>query len=715
MLAYPYIMRLIAAFLLLLLTLSITGQAQTRVSTELSLEAKSVSADALSDTNKNYAALLLAIEARRDSVRAELDRMRRFHDREVDQVLRRLDAFWTSGATGERFTAHYKRVEKILSEVEIRGEHSNLDVIVNQYRALFDEAPLRKICEDFTADAFQKIQEEQERFFTSNEEAFSRAADIAFGEAQASLAKQVDAAIANQFPAWQRIYATLPVELVNQAKLELDAGDARDNRGTFAVLGLAVLALSRVVRRVLIRRVTRKLVGRVVSRFIPYVGLALLAFEAATALQAKNRMEKFLRETFMTEYQVMVSQGALWKEVQEDQSLRELTRTQVDEQLTAWSKASRETTEELLIAAPLLENPNFKSFAQRKIKEGTDVTLLAKELNLLYGTFGHLCLTAPMDKLIEMRFHVRDEGTRTARVLAETLGDELLPLYEREGADLLKAAQDMGPEPVLHLLRQGQEWRPTWNAYRRHLDASASTLARSGFFLANELNMPLSSDWLPARFEQLAANEGTLRMLADRGLEGSALSDIGSDPNLSDTLLRVAEQDSDLAVALAGGLEPLQLARYREADQREALLKTYVSLRQREDWTPETFVTQIRRSDRIIGIYDEYGEDGLELYGAYVSNRTGRHQERLLDKALSLYRQGMPVEVCKDQRNIGMANAFYAIPGGATIFDLFYPILVRAPLIGRILAALFCVGLFLFVWRVLRLRRLFGFGKKKRA
>jgi|GEM_PF-6190400 len=672
-------------------------------------------------SEQDYAELLLAVDAKRESVLAELDRMEFKQQKEIQLVMRELDAYWVSRGSTDRYQDHYTRVRKILEEVTLRPEYSNMDVILNQYKAILDDAKLQEICEAFTLDALDKIQSEQERFFTKNQEAFSQYADRTFGDAQDSLAAHVDRLIANQFPSWQQMYATLPLPEASEQEFEFSSQKARGNRGTYAILGLAVLVLSRTIRRLIVRKMAKKIAGRVVSRFIPYIGIALLAVEVVTAMQAKSKMEDFLRQTFIEEYKSMVNPDSMWRESYEDDetkdviSMRAKTQDSVRAQLAAWSKASRQTTEELLVASPLLENPNFKIFAQAQIAQGVGITALVKQLNIIYASFGRLCLSVPIDKLIAMKGDIADADAVVLHELADSLGKDLIVQYDEHGPEMLRASVDMGAMPMIDMVQKKQAWQPIYRNFRKYLDRTASSLAKSGFFLASEFNLPLSPEWTPQRFASLGANEPRVREMAEQGFSNKALANTAGDSEISEMVLNMSDQNQQLAIELAERLSAVQLARYRDISRQESLVNTYNILYEKKDWSPETFVTHIRKSDRVMDVFEEFGADGIDIWNVYVNQRSGTHQEKQLDHALSLYRKGAPTEICTDAANVGLASTFYSTPGGRSAFNILYPVLKNSPLLGRILLVAVFLGFTLFFIRLFRINRLFSRSKKKRA
>jgi hypothetical protein len=655
--------------------------------------------------DKSYAELMRNVAEKKAKLIADLNKLNHGTVSTVAQT--QLNAHWESARLLETFNQHYHEVEKALAQVGIRDEHSFLDIIWAQYKAVVAEENLEKLISEFIHDALAQITPLQEQTLTAVFTYFEQDANQIFQDAQKDVKQQFDEIFSRRFHDWPQVHVGLAPVKVKADDIKTVETGVSGGMGArpAAMSGAVLLVLSRQLRTLIVRRMTNKIVGKLAGKAIPYVGWALLGYDVITAAGAKADMEKMLRESFMHEYQSLFTPQAVWKESR-DNTLREFNL-----QLQRWLELNKEKTRELINAAELFETPHFKDYVSKRQEQGVSLDELATELNDIKTSFGPLATVFPIDSLYEIKalMPVQAPPEFLTR-LVDKFGHQLVPLYERYGSKFFMAAFKMGVNQTHALVNQDQDVWLVYEKFYQYLDENSAEDAKQGFFLASSLGLDLSPPWTENLFSALYQFQQTLTPLLQRNhIDLPKLKQVLADMRLLAMLQSLEQQRQDLFVAVFDHLSTLEMARYLAPERLQAFVKLYQHQSQQQGMSAEQYARAVQQEDSLLSIYLDYGADGVLIWNHYVSQNSGQVQRNLAHKALVLYKDGWAMETCLDAEAVNYADKLRSWPLGGVLFKFSYPVYKGLGLVGSLILVVMILALLSAI--VYWLRRIFSHAK----
>ena len=647
--------------------------------------------------------VLHELERRKIEVRGNLNQIPALVDRGVLEIMRGLDAHLRSEKMMDLHRTFMASAMKTIEETDLPDTYSNLDVFQAMYRSPVDEQPIGKIVEDYMRLLHKSVSPEKDAYLDAVRKSLEEELNRLFEASQQEIAAEIDQVLSAEFEYWPNAFVRIPLEA------ELDADAEPGGPSPLALMGIPLVlaaVLAKVARKISVKitgKVTKKvggkLAGKFVAKWLGPVGWALILGSGAHDLnRARSEIENLVREEFIAELKHELRPETFWRGDPEGQSARELVESGVREQLTTWSRQATHLVQSLLESALLLENPAFHDFALRKAEAGWSVGTLAEYSTELVKTFGPMIRQAPdIDVLVHMMALSRDRSD--LRRLSDEFGLRVFELFETHGRELLDANSTLGTPLLASLIRENEDWRTYLRLFHRHLSPTASDAARRGLLVCIQSDFDFSYVGTAAFFEAVALHTPLFRHLNEYGLSPDKLTGIFLEPRATRLLSGIAEENPPLAGRMAEELGISGLARLGRSREAGVVVRAF-QLAQAHGMTPDEFAGMIAENEDLLRILETHGKEGVELWFAYVGRDSGQAQKNQAWRALRLYEQGFPLEICMDARNLSTTEWFHRMPFGQAIYGFVHPLLEMAPLISRVLAVTLLVLILLlpFKW-----------------
>lgn len=635
------------------------------------------------------------IEAKKVKIREQLSHLPAQVEQEASAVILRLDEYWASDRA-RHFTKEFlEQAKKKAETVHLSEKYGTVETLIAEYESLVSAEKLNAIAGEYIQDVASAIVHGQDELFTKLRTGMTLVLSEAFQEAQHNLASRIDSLMASEFKYWPDCFTTIPIvapDVQNTASVKELPGTP----GWRTVVGGGLVATSlmkkiggRIVGKVRQRvarkagqKVSKKVAGKVAGKFIPFVGPILLGLDAYDAVTARTRMEEFLRGVVLQQYAAEMRPSAIWRGSINGGSIRENVLSDVRSQLSSWAEQTSEIAYSFLDTAILLENPTFQTFIEQKHQEGWSMVQISDYCSQLKSIFGPLCKEAPsVDMLVNMMV-LAPSRTDLSR-LSDALGRQIFPLYQAHGRLILNAGADLGPDLLARLLRTGEDWKKIHRLFSKHLSGSSSKQAREGLMFCIQKGIDPNQVDNPEFYARVIEHRSLVMQLVQGKVGQVRIADVLADKESTGLLESCLPRAPGLVVPLVDNLPLTRLARYTATHRGKALIEAFIVCRSME-MTAEQFTLYLKESDRLIGIYEEYGSIGLDIHFSYIKRHSGSVQKEWAEKALSLYEKGCPVHICKDKENIKMSSFYYSFPGGKQIYDFLYPMIQNIPVIAHI-------------------------------
>ena len=645
------------------------------------------------NTNNDYSQILHTLAQKKASVLSQLNKLS--YSKEQTNAMEKLDSFWSSPKIYYKFSEHYKQMSEILNQVEIRD--GTWDIIKAQYIAVIDDSRLKEITNNFIVDSSNELKELQENFMNMIFDEFQIFFTKQFINTQKQVSQQFDKALEKQFDYCQNLYINLrPVNVSTKeinSRVELDS-----NVGIKTGVGISILALSKMMRKVIIKKIGKKILGKVVAKCIPGIGAGLIAYDFWNATQAKTEMEKTLRTSFIDEYQKLFIPEIIWNESRSD------IKKDFKNELTQWVSATKEKTRELLNAAILLNNLSFQHYVKKRRNENASLDEIVYEMNDLKNTFGSLASILPIDKMYNIQAQI---PTRANSYFLPELIDifdvELLDFYDKYGSNFFNVALDMGAENIQNILNNDYNLFEVYKFFKKHLSMNSSENAKKGFFIALDKNMDLSSPWNMSLFENIYHNKDLVFSLLTDDVGETKIKNIVSYKKIIPIFRELYKEDSILAGAFSRNFNVIQInSRFADPCKINKFVKLYQLNNPISNVIDaDKYIRRLMKNFDILEVYIDCGKDCVKIFETYVNDNTGKEQKEMANKAITLYKKGYSVDDCIDRKSINYAFTLNSIPAGKNIFELTYPTIKNFGFIGMMIALLIILIILIIFIRII--------------
>lgn len=668
---------------------------------------------------------LRELATRKSAVRHQLATLPEKINEETAAIMKALDAFWASERAAGLHEAFIEKATAQAADIHLDDQYSTLGTIWAEYKSLASEDLLVEMTKSYVNKIHAGIKVDQDRLSEALQNEMTKELDPVFNKAQRSLAETFDGAIQSQFQFWQQCFVKFPPVVSENPDLDVPGG-AGPGRRFKTIAGIILILMGRLVGslvRKIIARVTRtvftKLTAKVAGKFIPLIGLLLLAWDFVDAARARANFETVVRTEFLQELAKETTPEKLWLEKEGDEpSMREEVETMVRSQLTEWTALAREQADSFLDAASLADNPAFEAFVVQFEQERTrflqeDPDAAAARLSFfidrcgaMHDAFGPICQTvASFDTLEEMLLLSKD---RTAlKLLVDAMGIDAVNLFEKHGKAVIEASAVLTPPVLAKLVADGKDWQGRAVEYRRILGSSPTPAMRQGLALAIDSGFDLNTLGNPELLARFGQHAEVFQQLCKGGVSPARISDCLSRDQAAAFLDAIASKSPELLLPLANELEPVRLQRLMAENYVEPVAATW-SISKSLGYDAKRFTDVIRDSEELFEAYKSHAEKGTEIYLSYVKDGGGALQRQNARTAVGLYGMNCPVEVCLDRDNLGMTSFFYGFPGGPQLYKVIYRVNSFFPYLGWIL------GLVIVVAPPYLIARWLGFFNSKR-
>ena len=666
--------------------------------------------------------LLRQLAKRKSAVRQKLAVMPQKVSEQTAAIIRSLDDFWKSESAAQVHDRFMQKATRIAGEVDLDERYSSLDAFWAEYKSLVDDDLLNDMARVYIDQLFDAITPAADGLADEYKQPMDEALNKAFVRAQQTLAAEFDESLRTQFPNWPQCFTTLPLPALNTPRPDAP-GDSPLGRRPLAKVGLAlVLApiiagivrsiVAKVVKRASAKvatKVTTKVAGKVAGKLIPFIGWALLALDVADAATARSRFEDAIRKEVLSELSDETKPEAIWQSsAAGNQSAREEAERSIKEQLTAYTDQMQSVTNQFLEIASLVDGPAFKKLAESvegRTKDGkpdqVDIAHLVDRCKALSDAFGPLCATVDdFDTLEEMVLTAPDK--RSLRALADLLGSQIIPLYEKHRGALLEANALLGARHLADMIGKDQDWQFVAGEFRHLLGASPTEAERQGLLLALTHQFAIKNFSSPELLGRIAKHGELFIRLTDKGVEPSRIVGLMMHDEAASLLDSIRNGDEDLTIPFANQIPLTRLRRMGAEERAKAILAMWAVARQAGN-EPSAFATHLANSEELFVAHRDHGNDGVRIWLTYIGDAPGTTQRQRAAKALSLYAEGCPLRVCLDDSNLSVTSWFYSFPViGPAVHGWLYPLIARASWLGWLMLLGIVGSIVALFWRLIR-------------
>jgi hypothetical protein len=683
--------------------------------------------------DKTTLEMLRQLAKRKSAVRQTLAVMPQKVSEQTAAIMRSLDDFWKSEAASQVHDRFIENATRIAGDVDLDERYSSLDAFWAEYKSLVDDDLLNDMARVYINQLFDAVKPTADGLADDYKQPMDEALNKAFGKAQQALAAEFDDSLRAQFPNWPQCFTALPLPALNTPRPDAP-GSSPLGRRPMAKVGLAlVLApiIARIVRSMVGKvvkrasakvatKVTTKVAGKVAGKLIPFIGWVLLALDVADAATARARFEEAIRKEVLSELSDETKPEAIWQSSADGTpSAREEAERSIKEQLTAYTDQMQSVTNQFLEIASLVDSPGFKKLAESvegRTKDGkpdpVDIGHLVDRCKALSDAFGPLCATVDdFDTLEEMVLTAPDK--RSLRALADLLGPQIIPLYEKRRAALLEANALLGARHLADMIAKDQDWQFVAEEFRHLLGTSPTETERQGLLLALTHRFDIKKFSNPALVGNIAKHGELFTRLVGAGTDASLIADVMMHDDAASFLERIQKGDEELTLPVVNRIPLTRLRRFGADDRANTVLSMW-TVADKAGITPVVFTGSLADSEDLFAAYRDHGNDGVRIWLAYTGDAPGTTQRQRAAKALSLHADGCPTSICLDGENLTLTSWFYSFPVvGPTLHSWLYPLISRAPWLGWLLLGGAVTTIVAFFWRLVRW--ILGSGVRRRG
>lgn len=645
---------------------------------------------------------LRELAKRKSAVRHQLAQLPEKINEETARIMEALDRFWASDRAAALHKAFIENATEQAAEVHLDDEYSTLGTIWAEYKSLVSEDLLVEMTTSYVNKIYAAVKVDQDRLSDTLQNEMKKELDPVFEKAQRNLADSFDNAIQSQFRFWTQCFVKFP-PVVSENHEAAVPGGAGPSRRFKTIAGVILLLIGRLVGSLVKKIITRvsrsvitKLTAKALGKLIPYIGLALLAWDFVDAARARSNFEAVVRKEFLDELAKETTPQKLWSEKEEGQStMRDEVEAMVKTQLTEWTALAREQTDSFLSAASLADNPAFKDFVKQFEEErkrilekdpdaaAAQLSFFIKRCEELHGTFGPICqIVSSFDILEEMLLRAPDKVS--LKLLVDALGIDAVNLFEKHGKSLLQANSVLSAPVLAKLVNEGKDWQGLSAEYRQILGSNPTPAMREGLALAIENGFDVKASGNPQLLERLGQHANVFKQLCKAGVSPTRIRDCLTRDQAASFLDAIASKEPELLLPLVNELEPIRLQRLKAENYVESVASTW-AIAKKLGYDARGFCDVIQDSEELFEAYKGHAEKGAEIYLHYVKDGTGASQRRNARTAVGLYGMNCPEEICLDRSNLSMTSFFYGIPGGPQLYQAIYRANSFVPYLGWVL------------------------------
>lgn len=639
--------------------------------------------------------VLKQVEAKKALLAKEIGQLQDTAKVETQYVIESLDKLFQNEIAGI-IAEHHKQVEGALENVKLPESVGGLGISISQFKAVFGkDEDIKKICDEFVKSAQQTIEPLIEQLTQEIQSTIEPVLKEKTKEAQENIREPFQSSIAKYFPVYEGVNlppAPLPTHLMpaglsSSEKIALVTG----------ITGIVLIIVTKIIKR-LATKLAAKMAGKVLFKLVPYVGWAMLAWDAYNVTQAKANLELEMRAQFIEVYRQEVTADTFWKLPPEEggRSFRDEMTASVGELLTKWAAVCREEVSRLMDAAQVMSiSPNAKDYMIEQKEKGRNSLEVNEDLILVGQTFeSSLVALAPIEKLLDVI--VRAPDKTELRYLVYTLGDStFLSEYEKSGTEFLIAAHEIGTDEISRMIKGNTsvDWREAVEAYKT-LEPESSATAKRGLLVLLETGVAYHGV-VNSMLEIIGNSEALFRKIAEllNPKHDQILRLIG-DEAIRGTLMDSFEANPELTAACLKTWPDVIWKRYGDPNRLAALLTVASYRREERNESFESFAQSLLDQDDVNNIHLEFGLDGVRIWDAYVTKESGDIDRQFARDALELYRKGFPAKDLFTHEGVESAQLAIWLPFAQLRI---YNVIKKLGRTVSLLFGIFLLILFLFV------------------
>ena len=621
--------------------------------------------------------ILVRIDAKRNLAEKMLTEMPNQASNEVANIMREFDSSFAARVQ-ERIDLHYNEVGDTLRNIALPAEVGNLELVWEQVKAgTYDSSVLDRLVEDFIEKTDRQLEPRREELTQFIETELATFLTQRLHGAQENIWKPYSEIPGRYFPALD--LPSLPAPVLSRLPTP-SPDDPTSHRGFTVVIGTALLLrgvrqkLADQIPRKVKRTIRKKLLGKVASKGIPFLGVALLVVEAWDASQARIELERQLRDGYLESYKTEFTANSILYELHFDgePTVRSGIEKVVDENLEGWTRHCRIEVRRLLDASEVASfSPNVKAYIQDQTRGGRDTGEIIEELLSVQFAYPlNVIREISFRKLLVIRRSGKILDDAEFRHLASQLGLHLVREFAQHREEIFLAAKTLGVNVFLDVLRGSEDidWFQIRTAFEDY-PPNMSKLSRQG--LVRAINNGVAQENVPTNtleniethaelFDKIVPILGSDRRKIYRLFGASSLIEVVSD---------ALEEIPGAAPSFLTHWEVQDWRRYRiRADFDALLVVTKHRLKEKEQHAVDLARELSGERDELISIVRDVGVCGLHLWDAYVDGSAGRKQRRDAIEAIQLYRKGYPCDALLDRGDLEYAKLYDSLPFGVGVY-----------------------------------------------
>jgi hypothetical protein len=651
--------------------------------------------------------ILRTLRERQASARQALMDLPDHPEAHTDTVMAALDAFWRRQAE-TRFQALYAQFQRYLQQQEL--DAGVWDVFKAEYTSILDGGErLSHLIIPFAERVHAGFRTLEEETLKALDAHFHAEGDKALQAAMDAIQKQYDALVATHFRAWPLLRWLPPVTMPSQER-NVEGIPIQPGSHITGQIGI-FLGVSGLMGRQLIGKLEKKMAEKAVGEMteemakqvakkatikaigtaVSVLGWILLAYDAVDTLQARTRLQDSLRQEMIQAYQANMNGQTLWRSSTEEGTapLRTQVQARVHTRLAQHLAAVHRNAERLVSAGAALDAPDLREFLEttrQDVKGGKDIEHTIQILSALVQIFGErLVVRHSVHVMHRMRALAPNENDLAW--LASTLGDQLFTYYAQDGVPFLEAASRIGPPIFFEVLADPSiSWRQVYDTVTVLLPSDAPSKAVRGAVTCVRLGLDCRG--LPLdELSMVAEQASLLTQLTQTGLEGPRALRIAVESSLRPAATGFLADDAELLAVIGPQLTEPELASYRDAKSRRALVQVFNYKVRNGTWSREQFGYSVKYvRDELEAIARDYGVNGLILYETYAGPDAGETQRQQAQLAIRLLDRGFTPDDLRTPALLSLAGLVAFLPGGGWLFAALAPIVRVTPMLGWIVA-----------------------------
>ena len=583
---------------------------------------------------------------------------------------------------------HYSEVNKSLQSVSLPEDIGALNVYWENLKSGFryDSAGMDALVQDFLRRAQAAVETSQEKLADDIENRINEALSAEIMRARKTIRAPFQRLISTRFPDLAVPYLPGPSFPLLPELKEKDWSDGAGIAGGSGISIIILATLTKEVRKRIIEKISKKILGRVAAPFssgplAPLIGAVLVAYEVWDASKAKADLEQLLRKEFLTAYEKDLSATTRTRSDSGDggsPSSRRIEEKRIRENLNDWSeRCLREVEKQIAVAEFVKLSPPVRTFIREESRTGTNTDDIFAAIDLVGKVFP-LEMISREPTLFLYNMAIIAPNREELNYLAHELGNWLLEEYRQHGGEVLVAANRLGIGPFLEVVRNGEElnWfdaRRMFEQYPRNL----SERARRGLVLAL-LEQVAEPGVDQATLESINRDEELFRRTAPLLQQDvRKLYRLFEDPSALEMVERVFHRNVDVARGLLIEWPVRTWERYRERDRYDALFNVAEYRVTDQEQAPREFAREIREQDKLTVRFIESGLCGVRLWDTYAGPGAGKRQRKEAESAVALLDEGYPCDLLLTTKGFDDIQLYHDVTfgWGQPLFHRLYPIL----------------------------------------